>query len=161
MTNMGEAHWEAMKWFLGYIKGTSDFGIQFRKQYDGVVLRGYTDSYYIGERDNRKFTSIYMHSLCNSCISWKSQLWKIIVFSSFRVEYIAATNVIKESIWLKGLLQEFDFIKDVILYSNSQYAIHFSRNSVVHNRSKHVEVRFYFIRDVVSQDVVKLEKIST
>jgi hypothetical protein len=161
MSNPGETHWEAMKWLLRYIKGTCDLGIHYRKQSDGVILRGYTDSDYAGDRDNRKSTSAYVYTLCNSCISWKSQLQKIVALSSTEVEYIAATDAIKEGIWLKGLLNEFGFVKDVVLFSDSQSAIYLSRNPVLHNRSKHVDVKFHFIRDVISQGVVKLKKIST
>lgn len=161
MSNPGEAHWEAMKWLLRYIKGTSNLRIQFRKQIEGVILRGYTDSDYAGDRDNRKSTSAYVYTLCNSCISWKSQLQKIVALSSTEAEYIVVTDAIKEGIWLKGLLNEFGFIKEVVLYSDSQSAIPLSRNPVLHNRSKHIDVRFHFIRDIISQGVVKLEKIST
>ncbi|CAA2996853.1 Hypothetical predicted protein [Olea europaea subsp. europaea] len=69
MSNPGEALWEAMKWLLRYIKGTCDLGIEYRKQSEGVILRGYTDSDYAGNRDNRKSTSAYVYILCNSCIN--------------------------------------------------------------------------------------------
>lgn len=69
MSNPGETHWEAMKWLLRYIKGTCDLGIHYRKQSHGVILRGYTDSDYAGDRNNRKSTPAYVYILCNSCIS--------------------------------------------------------------------------------------------
>lgn len=81
--------------------------------------------------------------------------------SSTETEYIAATDAIKEGIWLKGLLNEFGFINDVVLHSDSQSAIYLSRNPMLYNKSKHVDVKFHFIRNVISQGVIKLEKIST
>ncbi|CAI9762466.1 unnamed protein product [Fraxinus pennsylvanica] len=101
MANPGETHWDAMKWLLRYIKGTSNLGIQFRKQAESVILKGFTDSDYAGDRINRKSTSSYMYTLCNSCTSWKSQLQKIVALSSTEIEYITATDAIQEGIWLK------------------------------------------------------------
>lgn len=69
MSNPCEVHWEAMKWLLRYIKGTCDLGIEYRKQSESVILRGFTDSDYAGDKDNKKSTSAYVYTLCNSYIS--------------------------------------------------------------------------------------------
>lgn len=59
MSNLGKAHWKAMKWLLRYTKRTCDLRIQYRKQYDGVVLKDYTDYDYAGDRDEVHF-SLYI-----------------------------------------------------------------------------------------------------
>ena len=62
--------------------------------------------------------------------------------------------------WLKGLLFELQVLQqDVILYSDSQSAIHLSKNPVFHERSKHIQVKYHFIREMISQGALKLEKI--
>ena len=82
--------------------------------------------------------------------------------STVEAEYIAATEAAKEAIWLKALLTELQILKqDVILYSDSQSAIHLSKNHVFHERSNHIQVKYQFIRDMISQDVFKLKKIPT
>lgn len=78
--------------------------------------------------------------------------------STTEAEYIAAT----EAVWLKELLMELQILKqEVTVYSDSQNAIHLCKNPVFYERSKHIQVKYYFIRDKISQEVFKLEKIPT
>jgi len=160
MSNPGPKHWEALKWLLRYLKGSSDIGLVYKHKTEGVKLKGFTDSDYAGDRDNRKSMSSYVFTLCDACISWKSQLQHIVALSTTESEYIAATEAIKEALWFKGLLKELSVLSnDVIVYSDSQSAIHLCKNPVFHERTKHIDVRLHFIRDIVSQDIVKLEKV--
>lgn len=162
MSNPGKPHWEAMKWLLRYLKHTSKCGLTFYKSPDDVSLVGYVDSNYANDRDNRKSTTSYVFTLCGACISWKSQLQPIVALSTTESEYVAATEAMKEAIWLKGLLNEIGFLKNkVVLFSDSQSAIQLCKNPVFHDRTKHIDVRFHYIRDIVEQGLVYLEKIST
>ncbi|KAL8476924.1 hypothetical protein ACS0TY_029285 [Phlomoides rotata] len=71
MLNPGKTHWEAMKWLLRYLKGTSNVSLRFSRSSNDVNLVGYVDSNYANDRDNRKSTTSYVFTLCGSCISWK------------------------------------------------------------------------------------------
>lgn len=63
---------------------------------------------------------------------------------------------------MKNLLDEISFSgNNATVYSDSQSAIHFSRNPVFHNRTKHIDVKFHFIRDIIENEIIKMEKIST
>ena len=82
--------------------------------------------------------------------------------SSIEVEYIAATEAAKEAMWIKGLLMELKLLQsEVVIYSDSQSAIHLCKNPVFHERSKHIQVKFHFIRDMINKKVFRLEKIPT
>lgn len=160
MSNPGMTHWEALKWLLRYLKGSVDIGINFSKCVDGVKLVGYVDSNYANDRDKRKSTTSYVFTLCGSCISWKSQLQHIVALSTTESEYVAATEALKEAIWLKGLIHEIGFLKDnVVVFSDSQSSIQLCKNPVFHDRTKHIDVKFHFIRDIVEKGIVNLEKI--
>ena len=74
--------------------------------------------------------------------------------STTEAKHIAVTKAVKEAIWLKGLLIELK-----VIYSDSQSAIHLCKNLVFHERSKHIQVKYHFFRDMISQQVFKLEKI--
>ena len=120
------------------------------------------DSDYAGDKDKRKSTTAYFFTLCRNCISWKSQLQNVVALSTTEVEYIALTEAAKEAIWLKGLLIELKVLEhEVVIYSDSQSAIHLCKNPVFHERSKHIQVKYHFIRDMISQQMFKLEKIPT
>ena len=86
----------------------------------------------------------------------------IVALSSTEAEYIAIADVIKEAVWLQGLLTEANLTEGkVTIYSDSQSAIHLSKNPVYHERTKHVDVRFHFVRDVVAQGLIELKKVPT
>ncbi|KAL2252662.1 UNVERIFIED_CONTAM: Retrovirus-related Pol polyprotein from transposon TNT 1-94 [Sesamum indicum] len=130
-----------------------------------LVAKGFTqkeDSNYANDRDSRKSTSSYIFTLCGSCISWKSQLQHIVALSTTEAEYIATTEAFKEALWLDGLIKGIGFSKEkLIIFSDSQSSIQLCKNPVFHDRTKHIDVRYHFIRDIVGRDVIKLEKISS
>jgi transposase InsO family protein len=162
MANPGPEHWTALKWLLRYLKGSADLGLHFKFCKEGVVLKGYVDSDYASNKDNRKSTTAYVFTLCGACISWKSQLQSIVALSTTEAEYVAATEAIKESLWLKGLLCELNELHDpVVVYCDSQSAIHLCKNPVFHDRTKHIDIRMHFIRDIVHKESILLEKIPT
>ncbi|KAL7150257.1 hypothetical protein ABFS83_05G099600 [Erythranthe nasuta] len=141
MANPGMPHWEAVKWLMRYLRGSVRTGIGFSKY-------------------NRKSTTSYVFTLCGSCISWKSQLQNIVALSTTEAEYNAATEAVKESLWLKGLLSEIGFLKGkVVVFSDSQSGIQLCKNPVFHDRTKHIEIKYHFIRKVVGKGEIDLEKI--
>ncbi|KAK4400510.1 Retrovirus-related Pol polyprotein from transposon TNT 1-94 [Sesamum angolense] len=160
MSNPGTTHWEALKWLLRYLNGSNNSGIKFSKSSEGVKQVGYVDSNYANDRDSRRSTTSYVFTLCGACIRWKSQLQNIVALSTTEVEYIAITEAFKDALWLEGLLKEIGFLKQkVTIYSDSQYGIQLCKNLVFHDRTKHIDVRYHFIRDIVGNENVNLEKI--
>lgn len=69
MANSGRKHWKAFQWLLKYLKGTFKVGLMFNHCKKGVVLKGYVDFDYAGDKDRRRSTSFYMFTLCNNCIN--------------------------------------------------------------------------------------------
>ncbi|KAL0286483.1 UNVERIFIED_CONTAM: Retrovirus-related Pol polyprotein from transposon TNT 1-94 [Sesamum radiatum] len=162
MSNAGTPHWEALKWLLRYLIKSKNTGITFSKCSEGVKLIGYVDSNYANDRDSRRSTTSYVFTLCGACISWKSQLQNIVALSTTEAEYIATTEAFKEAIWLKGILTEIGFLKNnVSVFSDSQSSIQLCKNPVFHDRTKHIEVKHHFIRDIVNKGVINLEKLSS
>lgn len=71
----------------------------------------------------------------------------------------------KECIWLKNLLDEIGFfffnVNNTVIYSDSQSAIHLSRNPIFHDITKHIDFKFYFITDIIEMEIMKIERVST
>ena len=89
-----------------------------------------------------------------------SRLQKIVTLSTTEAEYVAMTEANKEMMWLQGLLTELGFKQEKnILYNDSQSAIHLAKNSTFHSRTKHIGLRYHFIRSLLEDDVLKSEKI--
>ena len=75
---------------------------------------------------------------------------------------MVATHACKEAIWLKRLCSDIDFKQGIVtIYSDSQSAIFLARNPTFHARTKHIDVQYHFVRDMVMDDKVKLEKVET
>ena len=104
MANPGKEHWNAVKWVLRYLRGTSDYCITFNSNSDYVC--GFVDSDFTGDLDKRRSTSGYVFTLAGGAISWMSKLQDTVALSITEAEYIAASHACKEAIWLRGLLRD-------------------------------------------------------
>ena len=144
MTNPGKAHWEAVKWILRYLKGTSTSCLCFGS--GDPVLQGYTNADYAGDKDRRKSTSGYLMTYAGGAVSWQSRLQKCVSTSTTEAEYIAAVDAGKEVLWMKNFLQELGMKQEkYVLFCDSQSAIHLAKNSSYHSRTKHIDVRYHWI----------------
>ncbi|XP_031261280.1 secreted RxLR effector protein 161-like [Pistacia vera] len=162
MSNPGIEHWVALKWTLRYINITMYIGLDYFKRTPSLDLVGYLDSDFARDHDSRKSTTAYYFTLGGNCISWKSQLQPLVALSTTEAEYVAVTDAFKEAIWLQGILKEINLMNGpVTIYSDSQSAIHLSKNPVYHERTKHVDVKYHFVRDQISKGTVSLLKIPT
>uniref|UniRef100_A0A7N2LG47 Integrase catalytic domain-containing protein n=1 Tax=Quercus lobata TaxID=97700 RepID=A0A7N2LG47_QUELO len=158
MSRPGKQHWEAVKWILRYLKSSSDTCLCFTGA--SLKLQGYVDADFAGDIDSRKSTTGFVFTLGGTAISWASNLQKIVTFSSTEAEYVAATEVGKEMIWLHGFLDELGKKQKMgILHSDSQSAIFLAKNSAFHSKSKHIQTKYHFIRYLVEDKLVMLEKI--
>eukprot|EP00253_Pinus_taeda_P026819 PITA_26819 len=115
-----------------------------------------------GDLDKRRSTSGYVFTLAGGAISWMSKLQNIVALSTTEKEYVAASHACKEVIWLKGLFGEFGRLQDNIkLFCDSQSAIHLAKNPAYHNESKHILIKYHFVRQVITERGVSLEKVHT
>ena len=104
MSRLGKQHWEAVKWILRYLKGSSDTSLCFTSA--SLKLQGYVNADFAGDIDSRKSTTMFVFTLGGTAISWVSNLQKIVTLSTTKAEYVATTEVENEMIWLHGFLDE-------------------------------------------------------
>ena len=162
MSNPGLEHWNTLKWLMRYLKGTSKYGLIYQRDPGKVVLNGYVDADYASNKDNRRSTTAYVFVLNKSCISWKSQQQQVVALSTTESEFMATTEAFKEAIWIQGILQELKLLKGKgTIYSDSQSSIHLCKNPVYHEKSKHIDIRLYWIREKIEERVLELEKVHT
>ena len=129
-------------------------------QKSNMGLEGYFDADNCGDVDSRKSTTICIYTLRGTAISWVSKLQKIVALSSCEAEYVAVTEAAKEMMWLQPFLRELGQDYDgSVLHCDSQSAIHLAKNPVYHSRTKHIQVRYHFIRSALEDGVLALEKI--
>eukprot|EP00253_Pinus_taeda_P017565 PITA_17565 len=126
-----------------------------QKYIEKILLR-------FGDLDKRRSTSGYVFTLADGAISWMSKLQNIVALSTTEAEYIAASHACKEAIWLKGLFGEFGRSQDNIkLFCDSQSAIHLAKNPAYHSKSKHIPIKYHFVRQVITERGLSLGKVYT
>jgi hypothetical protein len=162
MENPTTEHLAAMKRVLRYVAGTLHFGCHYKKKRNPQLV-GYTDSDLAGDIDTCKSTSGILFFLGDNIITWQSQKQKIVALSSCEAEYIAATTGGCQGMWLARLLAELKGEEDsaVTLKIDNQSAIALSKNPIFHDRIKHIDIRYHFIRECVELDRVRLQSIAT
>jgi len=163
MHDPGKGHWQAVKWILRYLQNTVDVGLTFEQEEShGQCIVGYCDSDYAGDLDKRRSTTGYLFTLAKAPVSWKSTLQSTVALSTTEAEYMAITEAVKEAIWLYGLLKDLGVgQKQLEVFSDSQSAIHLAKNQVFHARTKHIDVRYHFVREILEEEEILLEKIHT
>ena len=159
MANPGPEHWSGVKRVLRYIKGTLDQGLKFESSSDcDINLHGYADADWAGDATTRKSTSGYMFSLAGATVSWKSKRQTVVALSSTEAEYIALCLAAQEAIWLRSLLESLGFkqSKATKLYEDNQGAIALTKNPKTHSRTKHIDIKYHYIREAVDKKDIEL-----
>ncbi|XP_065622165.1 LRR receptor-like serine/threonine-protein kinase HSL2 [Quercus suber] len=125
MSRPGKQHWEAVKWILRYLKGSSDTCLYFIGA--SLKLQGYVNTGFTGDIDSRKSTTGFVFTLGGTTISWASNPQKIVTLSTTEAKYVATIEAGKEMIWLHGFLDE--------LASNSEILIQTLQNLSLANNT--------------------------
>ena len=127
------------------------------------ILYGYTDSDWVGSDSDRKRISGCCFSLGSTMISWQSRKQSSISLSTTKEEYIVACSASCESMWLRNLLTDlFDMeMEETMILCEKKSYIKMTKNHVFHDKSKHIEIWYHYICDMVQRGVVKLQYVGT
>jgi hypothetical protein len=147
---------------MRYLKGALEYGLCYTGDHD-FRLYGYTDSDWAGSVSDRKSTSGCCFSLGSTMTSWQRRKQSSIALSTAEAEYIAACSASCESIWLRKLLTGlFDLeMEATVILCYNQSCIKMTENLVFHDKSKHIEIRYHYIRDMVQRGAIKLQYVGT
>jgi len=160
-------HLLAAKRVLRYLRQTTTLSLIYhRTQNSGLV--GFTDSDFAGDLDDRKSTSGYVFTLAGGPVSWKSKKQSLVSLSSTEAEYVGCSEAAREAIWLRRLYHEItnDRLKSTtpaiqLLLSDSQGAISLAQAPRFSDRTKHIDIKYHFVRDSCANGLVRLGFIST
>ena len=158
MSKPSKSHFTAAKRILRYVKGTKNFGIIYKAESDCDLI-GYTDSDWAGSIDDRKSTTGYIFLLGSKIISWATKKQKTVALSSAEAEYMAATSATCEAVWLRRIMENLHQRVDrpTKIYCDNMSTIAMTKNPVFHSRTKHIEIRHHFIRELVEQGEIELD----
>lgn len=151
-------HEQAAKRVLRYLQGTTTYGITYAQG----ELCGYTDASYAEDPETRRSTSGYLFMLAGGPISWKSSRQELVTTSSTEAEYVGYSSAAKEAAWIRGLLQELaEPVTQIPLHVDNCSGIDLAKDHAYRARTKHIDVRYHYIRQEVQNRRIKLEYLST
>lgn len=154
-------HWLYAKRVLKYLKGTKDVGLKYCKN-GNVNIKGYCDADWANNTTDRRSYTGYCFMLSGAVISWGCKKQRTVALSSTEAEYMAITEGCREAVYLLNLQNEITGLMYTIsMYNDNQSANKLSENSVFHNRTKHIDVRYHYCREVISKKIVKIYYLTT
>ena len=125
-------------------------------------MTGYSDASYAPGSTDRKSISGFTFMMNGGPISWQSKKQKIVATSSMEAEYIGLSLASKEAIWLRKFLSDLGLSLDpVVIYEDNQASIKTAKDIVHNDRSKHIDVRYHFIRQHVAQGTLLLKYLES
>ena len=155
LSNPGMAHWDAVKQIYHYLLGSKDLWLTYGG--DKKVLVGYADANGSMAED-RCAVSSYAFIVDGGAVSWSTKCQEIISLSMTKSEYIATTHAAKEALWLHSLIKQVfgPLTQATTLFLDNQSAIMLAKDHQYHPHTKHIDIRFNFIRWVVKDGKICL-----
>ncbi|WVZ94146.1 LOW QUALITY PROTEIN: hypothetical protein U9M48_040077 [Paspalum notatum var. saurae] len=154
------SHRQAVKRIFRYLKFTPELGLWYSSG-SSLFLRGFSDADHAGCRIDRKSTSGTCQLLGTSLVSWSSRKQASVSLSTTEAEYIAVASCCSQFLWMKATLSDFGLRFGKISLLDSTSAIYVAKNPVLHSRTKHIDVRFHFLKDHYEKEDIDLVHVAS
>lgn len=159
----GKEHWAAVKRVLRYVQGKTSKSLVFSKA-ASVELQGWSDADWAGDHETRRSTTGYIFTMAGVAVSWASKLQQTVALPTMEAEYMALREATKEAVWLASLVLQVG-IRDsgapVNVKVDNSGCTDFAKNPVEHRRTKHIDIRYHFVREAIEAGKVQLEHCAT
>ena len=158
-TNPTLEDWDNVLRIFRYIKYTKHYGIKIEKN---ISLKVYVDADYAGDSGTRKSTSGFLMMMGNTPTSWYSKLQHCVSTSTAEAEYYSLSECAKHSLWYKNFLNELNIkISSITIFVDNKATIYNSKNQSINPKSKHIDIRYHHIRDLVNKQIIRLKYIKS
>jgi hypothetical protein len=166
----GNDHLIMAKRVLRYLKQTAEIGLKYEKDCSPRVdyLHGFSDSDWAGDLGDRKSTGGFVFLLSGTAISWKTRKQTIVALSTTEAEYIAASEAAREAIWLQRLHDDLITLSPLpsqssptIVFADSTGCLSQMENNRHHERTKHIDIKYHYVRDVYEQQIIDFQHCLT
>jgi len=147
-TNHTKVHYTALKCVFRYLKGTKNVGIIFKRNLKGLNFQMFIDADF-ANLDDGKSISGYSSNIGGGCATWSSKKQPIVALSTTEAEYIAITHGAKQVVWLRQLLSDLgmDISSPFPMLCDNLAAITISKDNSYHAKTKHINIRYHYIRE--------------
>ena len=162
-SNPGQVHWNALKRLIVYLYSTRNLCLTYGLQNSDDLLVGYCDANYAGCIDDRKSYTGYVYKLFGSVVSWQAKKQPTVALSTAESEYMAQGFASRESEWWYSILTFLGYHVPlpILIYSDSQSAIAIAKNPTSHSRTKHINVKYHYIRILIEEGKIELKYLPT
>jgi len=162
----GKEHWAAVKSVLRYVQGSVDKGLVYNQSSWGI-LQGYSDIVWAGDYETRRSTTGFMFIFGGVAFSWASKLQKTVALCTMEAEYMDLCEASKEAVRLDKLFQRVtmlvtqsdNLVGPVNIKVDNSGCIKFAKSPVEHKRTKHIDIRYHFVRDDFVRDASATDKV--
>nr|GEV38916.1 copia protein [Tanacetum cinerariifolium] len=156
-----DKHLKEVKRIFRYLRGTINTGLWYTKD-SGFELTGFSDADYTGCKDTFKSTSGGSQFLGEKLVSWSSKKQDCTTLSTAKAEYVSLSACCTQVLWIRTQLTDYGFhFNKILIYCDSKSAIAISCNPVQHSRTKHIDVRYHFIKEHVEKGTIELYFVKT
>lgn len=154
-------HLKSLKRVLRYLKGTADFALTYRKT-DAPLITGYVDADWANCSETRRSTSGYIFQVSGCPVIWSSRKQPIVTLSTTEAEFVAATTAAQEALWLQKVVTDLQLNPELptIIYEDNYGALQVAKNLET-KRSKHYDVKYHFLKELVWDGKLKLVYVDT
>ena len=163
VTNPTLQHWTALKRILRYVQGTKSLGLEYIRQYsEKVYIEAFSDASYGSGKDRKSVSGIFIR--INNCpIIWSSRKQSITAQSTVEAEYVALSETSKQVAWVAQMLSELgiEYQKPIKMNEDNQGTIALTNNPILSRRSKHIDIRYHYIREQLKNGLITLSYCPT
>lgn len=158
----GEIHWTGLKRILRYLQGTKKMRLTYNRSTEPIPLIGYADADYANDEEGRKSNSGNVFMVFGNTVSWSSKRQQIVTLSSTEAELVSLCNAAKEGIWLSHLLSEIGINSNPFtIYEDNIPCIRIAEEPREHQRTKHVDVKYMYIRELIKNKKLRITYVSS
>nr|GFC41243.1 retrotransposon protein, putative, Ty1-copia subclass [Tanacetum cinerariifolium] len=164
--NPGKLQWVAVKHILKYLRNTRDMFLVYGDKPDTVLdVIGFCDASWQCDKDYTKSHMGYVFVVNGGAVDWKSKKQTTIAMHSAQAEYVAASEVAMEAVWIRKFVGDLGVMpsinKPINMYCDNYAAIIFANEPGITKSAKHFLRRYHYVRDQVETGEIKLIKVHT
>ena len=158
MTSPTKKHMGVARRVLRYVQGTLNYGIQYVRNHSATLI-GFCDANWAGSEDDSRSTSGYAFSFGSGAFSWASVKQNTVALSTAEAEYVSAAEATAQAIWLRFVLDDFGEMQSEAtpLFCDNMSAISMAKNPVFHQKTRHINRRYHFIREALQEEVINMK----
>jgi hypothetical protein len=156
-----EEHLKAARRLVSYVTSTHDQFLAITPEPVDSYVEAYCDSDFAGDPDTRRSVTGFVIFFCGVAVAWRSKAQKLVTLSSSEAEYVALTDCIKDIIFVRNLLQsiQWKIQGPIVVHVDNIGAIFIANNFSAEGRTKHIDTRLHFIRDLIEQEIVTIKYV--